>query len=386
MKTSENTNAMNPVVTRLYAVLVALTLVGLAAWAGADWYQHRQKAETYAQTVLRDAAGQVAENSVRGDVAIGRVFATVQAADTRWKTLVLWSDKGTEYYRGPRPPVPAEQAVPRWEPRGWSEVRLDLPVFRAGDVPLTLEAIYEFYGSGEVLSLLKACGVTLLVLLVLTSVMVVLSSRQWGQTERPARSAVPSEPRTASPPPSPVHAPVYTPVPPTEPLAEELPPLEHAESGPSLFAPSGLGWESFLATRLDRELERAAAQNQELTLLLFGFQGESADARAWAHAVREAYPSVDLDFEYGTGAAVVLPGTPLEPALKTARTFVESLDTKGMTVHAGGAARSGRLISAGTLLSEAASALRRSLGGTVRVLGLKADPDRYREHLASVSA
>src|SRR5262249_10335117 len=137
----------------------------------------------------------------------------------------------------------------------------------------------------------------------------------------------------------------------------------------------------------DRELERTAAQNQELTLVLFGFKGDNADARAWARAVREAFPSVDLDFEYGPGAAVVLPGHTLAQALKTARAFVVSLDNEGMgTLHAGAASRSGRLISAGTLLSEAASALRRSLAGSVRVLGLKADPDRYREHLASVSA
>jgi hypothetical protein len=369
---------MNPVVTRLYAVLVALTLVGLAAWAGADWYQLQQKAQTYTQTVLRDAAGQVAENSVHaGDPGLSKVFSTVQAADARWKTLVLWSDKGTEYYRGPRPPVPADQAVPRWEPRPFSEIRLDLPVFRAGAVPLTLEAIYEFYGVSEVLSLLKACGVTLLVLLVLTSVMVVLSSRPWKgsasvktTTHEPAPETPVADHTEAS-------------------VAEDLPPLETPapENGPSLFAPSGLGWESFLSPRLDKELERTAAQNQELTLLLFGFKGEPGDARAWAQTVREAFPSADLDFEYGNGAAVVLPGQALEPSLKTARAFIEALDKKGLgTVHAGAAARSGRLLSADTLLSEAASALRRSLGGTVRVLGLKADPDRYREHLASVSA
>jgi hypothetical protein len=377
---------MNPVVTRLYAVLVALTLVGLAAWAGADWYQLQQKAQSYTQTVLRDAAGQVAENSVRrGPPALGPVFGSLKAADARWKTIVLWADRGTEYYLGPRPPVPADQAVPRWEPRSMSEIRVDLPVFRAGDVPLTLEAIYEFYGPSEFLSLLKACGVTLLVLLVLTSVMVVLSSRPWRGAETEPRRPEPSP--APRPNPAPVHAaPVHhDPIP--APLTEELPLDAATEYSPTLFAPSGLGWESFLATRLDRELERTASQNQELTLLLFGFKGEPGDAHAWAQAVRETFPSADLDFEYGAGAAVVLPGHVLEASLKTARTFVETVETRGLgTVHAGAAARSGRLISAGTLLAEAASALRRSLGGTVRVLGLKADPDRYREHLASVSA
>jgi len=380
---------MNPVVTRLYAVLVALTLVGLAAWAGADWYQRQQKAQSYAQTVLRDAAGQVADRSVHeSDPALGPVFGALQS-DPRWKTIVLWSDKGTEYYRGPRPPVPADQAVPRWDPRGGAEIRLDLPVFRAGQAPLTLEAIYEFYGVNEVLALLKACGVTLLVLLVLTSVVVILSSRREqssadSRAPRPtASSSAPASPHTEAAPEPPAPSEAAS-------LPEDLPHLEpHVpEPGPSLFAPSGLGWQSFLTPRLDRELERAAAQNQELTLLLFGFKGDAGDARVWAQAVREAFPSVDLDFEYETGAAVVIPGNTLEQSLKTARAFIEGLDGKGFgsVVHAGAAARSGRLLSADTLLAEAGSALRRSLAGSVRVLGLKADPDRYREHLASVSA
>jgi hypothetical protein len=52
-------------------------------------------------------------------------------------------------------------------------------------------------------------------------------------------------------------------------------------------------------------------------------------------------------------------------------------------VHAGVAARAGRVLAAATLLAEAASARRRSLAGSVRVLGLKVDPDRYRAHVAS---
>jgi len=64
--------------------------------------------------------------------------------------------------------------------------------------------------------------------------------------------------------------------------------------------------------------------------------------------------------------------------------YIETLG--GAVVHAGVASRAGRLLSSATLLGEAASAKRRSLAGTVRVLGLKTDPDRYREHLASASA
>ena len=74
-----------------------------------------------------------------------------------------------------------------------------------------------------------------------------------------------------------------------------------------------------------------------------------------------------------------------EQALKAARVFVDDAERTlgGAVVHVGVAARAGRVLAAATLLAEAASARRRSLAGSVRVLGLKIDPDRYRAHVAS---
>ena len=56
---------MKPVVTRFYAVLVALAVVGLIAWSVADWFQLRQKAEDQGRVVLRQAAGLVSDRSLR---------------------------------------------------------------------------------------------------------------------------------------------------------------------------------------------------------------------------------------------------------------------------------------------------------------------------------
>jgi len=321
--------------------------------------------------------------------------------------LLSSPERGTEYYRGPRPSTPVDQAVPRWEARSLTEVKVSLPVFRAVGEPLTLEGIYQFYGRLEIFQPLKACGVTLLILLVLTTVVVFLSSRT---------KALPEADEFSAPPES--EEEVLVPEPPTETggslpverdeywfddtlTMEDLPPLEEptqaaaevaetmAPPEPSLFAPvSGLGWEAFLGTRLDFELNRASAQNQDLALVLLTVKEGSVAPAAWGRAVREAFPSIDLDFEHEGGAAVVLPGRTLEQALQSARAFVETADQTlgGAVVHAGVASRAGRLLSSATLLGEAASAKRRSLAGTVRVLGLKADPDRYREHLASASA
>ncbi len=415
---------MKPIVTRLYAVLVALTLVGLAAWAVADWVQLQQKAQELGRTELRQAAGLVSNLTLHPGVleaaGLGRVFSQVPGADPHWKMLLLSSpDRGTEYYRGPRTPVPIDRAVPRWEPQSMTEVKVALPVFRASGEPMTLEGIYQFYGRGEIFQLLKACGATLLVLLVLTTIVVFVSSRVGeAEPEEPNEEAEPSSWSPEEPEPA---VEKLGPLPPERDedywfddtlTMEDLPPLEEPQgplpeaydsapedhapatyvsapavassSAPSLFAPeSGLGWEAFLATRLDFELDRASGQNQDLALILFEIKSGSVIQATWGRLVRDAFPSIDLDFECEGGAAVVLPGRTLEQALQAARSFVETADRSlgGALVHAGVAARAGRLLSSDTLLGEAVSAKRRSLAGTVRVLGLKTDPDRYRAHL-----
>lgn len=395
---------MKPVITRLYAVLVALALVGLIAWSGADWYQRQQQALVHTQTLLRQVAGQVSDLTAHGVPLVGetlnRAFVSVLTGEHRWKVVLLASpERGTEYYRGPRPTKPLDQEVPRWEPRPLSEVKVVLPVFRAQGDPMTAEGIYEFYGRAEIFSLLVAAGITLGVLVLLTLIVVFLVSRirEPEAAEEPV-SEVPTpepsldldEPLTFDSDPESEAKEEYwfdenltlDDLPPLE----EMPPLEESTPpGPSLFSPAtGMGWESFLETRLDNELQRCAGQNQDLSLIVFGFKEGSVAPDAWGLAVREAFPSLDLDFEYGAGAAVVLPGRNLEQALKAARGFVESADRylAGAVVHAGVASRTGRLLSAPTLLGEAASALRRSLAGSVRVLGLKTDPDRYRDYLA----
>ena len=399
---------MKPVVTRLYAVLVALTFVGLFAWAGADWYQLQQKALGSDRAELRQAAGWISELTVRRlplDTAnLGRVFAPV-LTDGRWRMLVLSSpDRGTEFYKGPRPPAPVDQVVPRWEAKPFSEVKVSIPVFRATGDPLVLEGIAEFYGPSEVFTLLKACGFTLAALLILTTIMVILSSRSTLEDdEREVRDQpLPREPQTqpsaggkepsqeaAKAPRQDEHRfddkPFVENLPPLDHPAEDVPKQAPPGAEPSLFSPeTGLGWEAFLTTRLASELDRAASQNQDLTVVLLSAK-DGAIPAGWGEAVRKAFPWQDLNFEHGNGAAVILPGRSLEQALKAARAFVE-VNEGQITVCAGVAARSGRLLSATTLLNEAGSALRRSLTGTARVLGLKTDAERYREHLASASA
>jgi hypothetical protein len=334
---------------------------------------------------------------------LSSVFNRVLGTEPGWKVILLSSpERGTEYYRGPRPTVPVDKAVPYWEERAWSEVETSLPVFRPQGDPWTLQGITEFYGRAEIFSLLKASGLTLVILVVLTSLVVFLSTRTRQRAEEPQDEPWVPEPQHEVEAVPPIGA---------EPQEEywfddslsmdDLPPLDEsleddltfedatASEAPSLFSPaSGLGWNSFLSPRLDQELQRCAEQNQDLALILLAIKDGTVAPEDWGRALREAFPSIDLNFEQEEGAAIVLPGRTLEQALKAARAFVESADRSfgGAVIHAGVAARSGRLLSAATLLAEATSARKRSLSGTVRVLGLKTDPDRYREHLAASSA
>jgi|GEM_PF-1959673 hypothetical protein len=396
---------MKPVVTRLYAVLVALTFVGLFAWAGADWYQLQQKSLDQGRASLRQAAGWIAELSVRhlplDAPTLNRLFA--ETAQGRWKMLLLSSpERGTEYYKGPRPVVPIDQAVPRWEPNAMTEVKVAIPVFRAVGDPMVLEGITEFYGRPEVFSLLKACGTTLVVLLVLTTVMVVLSSR--GRVPVPEQEPAQEPEPESQPEPAPALRAETEPdfeeeSPETigtiavdsedeywfddELTLEDLPPLDSPPPAPAPVA--ALSDESGLEARLANELGLADDSGTDLSLMLLGVQDHALSPAAWADAVRAAFPDRELAFEYEGGAAVVLPGRTLEQALKAARVFVDDAERTlgGTVVHAGVAARAGRVLAAATLLAEAASARRRSLAGSVRVLGLKVDPDRYRAHVAS---
>lgn len=402
---------MKPVVTRLYAVLVVLALVGLIAWSGADWYQRQGLAERHVQTVLRQAAGQISELSIRNQglsaSSLAALFSRATGNDARWKMVLLASpEQGTEYYKGPRPAVSVERAVPMWQARPLQEIKVSLPVFRTQGT-MTIEAIYEFYGRNEIFQLLRAAGLTLVVLVVLTSAVVFLASRRRDEDEQPSEARlVEDDPlpdldepllETESAPSSDAdeywfdESLTLDDLPPLEEPSEDHPVEASSESdltfeeveSPSLFSPqTTLGWQSFLETRLEHELQRCAAQNLDLALVLFAIKEGEVAPEEWGRAIREAFPSVDLDFEYEGGAAVVLPGETLEQALRAARAFIETSDRGGITVHAGVASRTGRLISAQTLLGEAASARRRSLAGTVRALGLKTDPERYREHLS----
>jgi len=388
---------MNTAVTRLYALLVALTLTALVAWAVTDWFQLQEKASLGAQAALRKTAGLLTDWAIsappQDPTRLAELFRSSLVKDAHWKMLLLTSPShGTEYYRGPRTDGDPATSVPTWSPRFPRELLTQVDVFLPDGQPWVLKGVYEFYTNSEILKLLRASGLTLLVLVLLTTLLVLIQSARKEPTREQASEPQPSRTQKTD----------------LESADDEywfddeldlgdLPPLnsaQEASAGPSLLAPSGLSWAHFLEQRLNYELERCAGNNQDLTLLLLGgtdLQSETLYL-ALAQEVRSSFPSLELDFEtkdekQGPGVAVVLPHRSLETAMAEAQTLVGRIDRlfPQIKLVAGAASRAGRLLGAATVIKEASSALGRARHSSTRVVGLKTDPERYREHVARSS-
>lgn len=161
-----------------------------------------------------------------------------------------------------------------------------------------------------------------------------------------------------------------------------------------LFSPeTGLGWNEHLAQRLGSELERAAASDQDLSLFLIGSpELDRHNLKVLGKHILEAFPFRDLAFEYDSrAAAVILPDKDLDQSLQEARGFQNRLRSGSwsspVNISIGLSARNGRLISPNRLLTEVSQALKQaeSAGGGQggRIIGFRADPNKYRSAIAA---
>ena len=153
-------------------------------------------------------------------------------------------------------------------------------------------------------------------------------------------------------------------------------------------ASSGLVPREGLPSRLDHELERAAASDQDLTLLLLALETQQPGAFGrLAHQVLNTFPFRDLCFQYDERTcAAILPDKDLAQCLKDARAFQRRLgeDPGGrLAVAMGLSARNGRLVDAARLLLESSKAVERALAeGGGRIVAFQADPEKFRKTMA----
>lgn len=170
----------------------------------------------------------------------------------------------------------------------------------------------------------------------------------------------------------------------------ETPPETQTASSPPLVSPdSGLSFENHLPRRLSLELERAAENNLDLSLLVIrvtDVEGAPVASRLLGTLILEQFPFEDLAFEYSpAGACIILTGIDLDTALRKAERLQALLRRHELgkyRVRAGASSRNGRLVESERLIREATEALSRADSQSFAV-GFRPDPDRYRSYIAS---
>jgi GGDEF domain-containing protein len=175
-------------------------------------------------------------------------------------------------------------------------------------------------------------------------------------------------------------------------------PERQAERPAGLYSPSsGLGWESYMKERLDAEISRSASFEQDLSLLIFSYDGLSSQDEAYASigkTIKGFFSFRDLAFERGDdGFSIILPNIDSSHALRMAEEFNKKLvflaegdfaELDLMPVYMGISSRAGRLIDAARLIDEASTALDRArYEKDSHIVAFRPDPDKYRQFLAA---
>jgi GGDEF domain-containing protein len=153
-----------------------------------------------------------------------------------------------------------------------------------------------------------------------------------------------------------------------------------AEPGTLVNPVTGLSHRAHLDRRLGLELERSAYNDQDLSCMLIRFADVSgADAySSRAKQILEAFQFEDLCFEYDeTSYCVIVPNTELTQAIRQA----ESFRKRHPKCTIGLSARSGRLVEAQRVLTEADRSLSRAAAERGRIVGFRPDPKKYRQFI-----
>lgn len=156
----------------------------------------------------------------------------------------------------------------------------------------------------------------------------------------------------------------------------------------SLFNPlTGLSYEDYLIKRLGSEIDRAAYNDQDLSVVLIRIPNLKRPSEVYstaAAAVLETFAFEDLCFEYeGSSFCVLLPNTELADAIRLAEEFQSK---RAQAARIGVAARNGRLVEAERMLKEAALALGRAARESGGIVGFRPDPQKYRQYLTQRSS
>lgn len=322
----------------------------------------------------------------------------------RLEAVILYTiDEGVSYLWA-RSPAYTDRGftggsgVPRMEYNELTQLKFTATV--GEDSSFLLEALYTVLDRRDIYPLLRTSLIAVLAVALSATILAIIAVRRHREPER----GVASEGRGA---PVGVEAAgnvvagedegrgewsVETPGEAESPRSEPGPsgkPKPLGETGDALFAPSGLSRQEHLMKRLSLELERAAQNEQDLTLLVLEYQEQKPYDEAYlrhAGELLDHFGFEDLAFEEHDRFVVIFPNTTLREGLRRVERFQKELLETGPTSDvdhpwAGLSSRNGRLIDAGRLYSEASIAVRKSHDTPGRILGFEPDPDKYRAAL-----
>ena len=156
---------------------------------------------------------------------------------------------------------------------------------------------------------------------------------------------------------------------------------------------TGFGWESYLETRLDSELARAASSEQDLAFFLIAienFDFENQIIPQLTSILLEKFKFRDLIFEYGTnGFAAIIQGMNLDRAMALSQDLYTEMSALFVNYKMnnkfgiGITTRSLRLITGNRLIDEAQQALNKAFDEEgLPIVAFRVNPDKYRQYLS----
>ncbi len=157
---------------------------------------------------------------------------------------------------------------------------------------------------------------------------------------------------------------------------------------------TGVGWYSYMETRLDSELVRAASSEQDLALLIIRLKGIEDNKRALkkvSSVLLDFFKFRDFVFEYKTdGFACIMLDIDLDQTMILAETLYNHLDQLlvkedfRFKIGIGLSTRSLRLLPGSRLITEASEAVEKSFDELeLPIVAFRVSPDKYRQFVAN---
>ena len=172
--------------------------------------------------------------------------------------------------------------------------------------------------------------------------------------------------------------------------AENAPDSDSSESNPSgLFNPvTGLGWESYLDTRLENEINRAISSEIDISVFIINIpnlERESEESKKVSEYLSLQFQFKDLLFEYKNDCIVAIK---ISMNLDDALNFADKIHAEIMQIinqkecYIGISTRSIRIVSSERLLNEAWAALEHAKQEEDSpIIAFRVDADKYRQFL-----